>query len=43
MRGGKAAKIQERLDAHMRKNLVLVLGTKVDSKEVVETKVTRLL
>lgn len=39
----KAAKIQERLDAQMRKNWELVLGTKVDSKEEVEAKVTRLL
>ena len=39
----KAAKTQEGLDAEMRKNWDLVLGTKVDSKEEVEATVTLLL
>ena len=39
----KAAKIQEGLDAEMRKNWDLVLGTKVDSKEDVKAAVTQLL
>ena len=39
----KAAVIQESLDAEMRKNWEIVLGTRVDSKEEVEATVTRLL
>ena len=39
----KTAKTQEHLDAQMRKNWGLVLGTKVDSKEEVEATATRLL